>query len=172
MTLLAVTVVGIDRPGVVAGVTGVLADLGGNVGDSSMTILRGHVAMTLIVSVPATAADVDSALRPVTAELGLLATVGEVAEEPMHEPSGSPYVLSVHGADRPGTVSRVMAVVAAYHGNVTDLTTRLSGGQVALVAAIELPAEVDAVVLGEELRRAGEELAVDVVLRAAEADMP
>ena len=39
---LAVTVLGHDRPGIIAEVTGALAALGGNLEDSSMTLLRGQ----------------------------------------------------------------------------------------------------------------------------------
>ena len=42
---LAVTVLGHDRPGIIAETTSVLADLGANLEDSTMTILRGHLAM-------------------------------------------------------------------------------------------------------------------------------
>ena len=48
MTLLAITVIGHDRPGIIADVTAGLADLGINLEDSSMTLLRGHFAMTLV----------------------------------------------------------------------------------------------------------------------------
>ena len=45
MTLLAVTVLGHDRPGIIAETTSILAELGANLEDSTMTILRGHFAM-------------------------------------------------------------------------------------------------------------------------------
>ena len=45
---LAITVIGHDRPGIVADVAEVLAGLGANLTDSTMTRLRGHFAMTLI----------------------------------------------------------------------------------------------------------------------------
>ena len=41
MSLLAVTVLGHDRPGIVADTTAALAGLGGNLEDSTMTLLRG-----------------------------------------------------------------------------------------------------------------------------------
>ncbi len=51
MPSLAVTVIGRDRPGIIAEVTGVMAGLGGNLEDSSMTLLRGHFTWTLIVDI-------------------------------------------------------------------------------------------------------------------------
>ena len=48
MNELAITVVGHDRPGIIAEVSGVLAGLRLNLTDSTMTLLRGHFAMTLV----------------------------------------------------------------------------------------------------------------------------
>src|SRR6478736_6245787 len=59
---LAVTVLGHDRPGIIATATSALADLGGNLEDSSMTLLRGHFAMTLVVSSDADQPTVRTAL--------------------------------------------------------------------------------------------------------------
>ena len=49
MALMAITVLGHDRPGIIADVTATLAQRDANVEDSSMTLLRGHFAWTLIV---------------------------------------------------------------------------------------------------------------------------
>ncbi len=49
MAELAVTAVGADRPGIIARVTGVLLEHGGNLEDATMTILRGQFAMMLLV---------------------------------------------------------------------------------------------------------------------------
>ena len=48
MTLHAITVLGHDRPGIIAETTERLADLGLNLEDSTMTLLRGHFAMMLV----------------------------------------------------------------------------------------------------------------------------
>ncbi|MGE5762899.1 MAG: ACT domain-containing protein, partial [Mycobacterium leprae] len=65
MRLLAVTVIGPDRPGIITAVTGALAGLGGNLEDSTMTLLRGHFAMMLLAACAADPAEVESALAPV-----------------------------------------------------------------------------------------------------------
>jgi glycine cleavage system transcriptional repressor len=171
MSLLAVTVIGVDRPGIIAAVTGALGQVGGNLEDSSMTILGGHFAMSLIVSLDADEQAVRDALEPVTEALGLAAFVGEVTVEPDHSPSGSPYVVSVHGADRPGIVSRVMGVIASYGGNVTDLTTRLTGELYVVVADVEVPPQVDLEELKASLDGAADELGVEVTVRAADPDL-
>ena len=91
-------------------------------------------------------------------------------EEGSAEQAG--YILSVHGADRPGIVARVTTAVAGHGGNITDLSTRLGhGGLYLLVAEITLPPAVDVVALGAELARVGQELGVGVSLRPADSDV-
>ena len=72
MSLPVVTVLGRDRPGIVADTTAALARLGGNLEDSTMTLLRGHFAMLLLVQTPATTTEVEAALADLAAD-GVLA---------------------------------------------------------------------------------------------------
>ena len=171
MSLLAVTVVGHDRPGIIAEATGILAGLRGNLEDSTMTILRGHFAMVLLVSAPAQAAAVEAALAPMTSDGLLDVTVREVPEEAEPEPVGASYLLSVHGADRPGIVSAVASVVAEVSGNITDLSTRLSGGLYVLLAEVDLPAAVDVERLTARLREVAGSLGVEATLRPLDTDL-
>ncbi|HSE10813.1 MAG TPA: ACT domain-containing protein [Nocardioidaceae bacterium] len=170
MTSQAITVLGHDRPGIIAETTRILADLGLNIEDSTMTLLRGHFAMMLICAGPAGSAEIQEALAPLTEDGSLTVSVREVPEEPEHEAIGSTYVLSVHGGDRPGIVSTLVGEVARVGGNVTDLTTRLSGDLYVLVAEVDLPAGCDVEGLKAALERAGDELGVGVGLRPMESD--
>jgi glycine cleavage system transcriptional repressor len=170
MPSLAVTVIGRDRPGIIADVTAVVADLGGNLEDSSMTLLRGHFAWMLVADLDATPAELAARLAHLEAD-GLTVSVLPVADD---EPYGSEaaYVLSVHGADRPGIVAGVTATLAEHGGNITDLSTRLGpGGLYVLVAEVSLPADVDVVALGAQLAEAGRRLGVGVSLRPADSDV-
>jgi glycine cleavage system transcriptional repressor len=167
MSQLAVTVIGPDRPGIIAEVTGALAGVGVNIEDSTMTLLRGHFAMMLVCAGPESAA-VEEALAPLAGELVI--TVREVGPEQAHAPVGPPYILSVHGGDRPGIVSAVTRVIAAVGGTVTDLSTRLSGALYVLTAEVELPASVDVAELQGSLEVTADELGVGVTLRPAESD--
>ncbi|MEV6350957.1 ACT domain-containing protein [Actinoplanes sp. NPDC051851] len=165
---LAITVIGPDRTGIVADVAEALAGVGANLTDSTMTRLRGHFAMTLICTGPS-AAEAEAALTAVTGG-GLLATVRRVEPEAAGALNGDPYLVSVHGADRLGIVSAVTRVVAAAGGNITDLTTRLTGPLYLLVAEVDLPSDA-AEQLAEQLAVAGAELGVEVTLRRASAEL-
>ena len=108
MPLLAITVLGHDRPGIIAETTGVLAELGLNIEDSTMTLLRGHFAMMLITDGSADADDVEEALGGLTTDGSLSVAVREVPPEDVVS-RGSAYLLSVHGGDRPGIVSTLVS---------------------------------------------------------------
>ncbi len=170
MTTHAITVLGHDRPGIIAEATGRLADLGLNIEDSSMTRLRGHFAMTLVCAGEASHGAISRALAPLASDGTLTVNVFELPEDDGPAPTGSPYVLTVHGGDRPGIVSSIIAEVAAVGGNVTDLTTRLAGGLYLLVAEIELPVGVDLPVLETAIGKVAAALGVGATLRPAEAD--
>jgi len=169
MNELVITVIGQDRPGIVADVAEVLAGLGANLTDSTMTRLRGHFAMTLVCAGPA-AAEVEAALRPLTADGHLLASVRAAPSDGQQRSSGEPYVMSVHGADRLGIVAAVTRVLAEWGGNVTDLTARLAGPLYVLVAEVELPSGT-ADQVSARLAEVGTWLDVGVTLRRVDSDV-
>ena len=158
VSLQAVTVIGHDRPGIIADVTAGLADLGLNIEDSSMTRLRGHFAMTLICA-DQSSREVEHGLAPLCADGSLVVSVREVRQSQIRTGPGL-YVLTVHGGDRPGIVSAVTRVLAQASGNITDLTTRLTGDLYVLVAEVDLPAGVDEATLAARLAAIGRDLGV------------
>jgi glycine cleavage system transcriptional repressor len=169
MNELAITVIGHDRPGIVADVAEALARVGANLTDSTMTRLRGHFAMTLVCTGP-TAAEVEAALAPLAADDRLLATVRAVVAETGTVATGEPYLMAVHGADRLGIVAALTRVLAAVGGNITDLTTRLTGPLYVLVAEVDLPPGA-AEGLSRHLAEVAADLDVEVTLRPADPDV-
>lgn len=156
MSLLAVTAVGADRPGIIARVTGVLLDHGGNLHDSTMTILGGQFAIVLLVDTDASADDLERDLAAATEDLGLVVAVRPVG--PGADSAAPTHMLSVYGADRPGIVHAVATALAQRLVNVTDLTTRVLEGErpvYAMVLEISLPRDLDPDDLAAELRSEG-----------------
>jgi len=169
--IIAVTVLGSDRPGIVADVTGALADLHGNLQDSTMTLLRGHVAMVLLVHTGAGADAVEAALRPLCVGGSLVINARLLGDPAPGEVRGPSYALQVHGADRSGIVATITAVVARHGANIVDLCTRLVDGLYVLMAELELPSRASAVGLEVELQGAADELGVEVRLSPIDDDL-
>ena len=174
MALFAVLAVGADRPGIVAAVTGALADAGANLDDTSMTILHGHFAIAMVVA-GAEGLDVAAALAPTAERLDLTVDVRPIPEGTPASPPGERWSLSVYGADRPGLVAAVTAEVAGAGGNVVDLTTRVVGGPdrpvYAMQLEIALGSDADARQLDERLRLVAADLGVDCTLSPVDADL-
>jgi glycine cleavage system transcriptional repressor len=175
VTHFAVSAVGRDRPGIVAGITSALLDLEGNVEDSRMTILRGRFAVMLIVSVPGEGQrpELERRLAPVRERLELDAlTVSEVAEAAAPETAPS-HVITVYGADHPGIVHAVSAALAEHEVNITDLQTKLAGSGASPLYVMMMEVELGTVApatLERALAEVGERADVEVSIRELDSE--
>lgn len=99
--LHAVSVLGHDRPGIIAETTAALADLGLNIEDSTMTLLRGHFAMMLLCAGPVSEQEVQAALATMRVSpgcVGLAAQqVGVAAQLFCVDVTGHPKARTLHG---------------------------------------------------------------------------
>lgn len=175
MPTLAVTAIGADRPGIVAAVSAALVERGCNLEDTSMSILRGQFAMVLIVDAPAgvTAADLEADLVRATAALQLVVSVRDVAD--VGGGAGGDqggWTVVVYGADHPGIVHGVSALLAELGVNIVDLTTRVSAdGIYSMVMEVALPPGLSPAELQQRLEGTAAELGVECNLHPDEADI-
>lgn len=169
MTTLAITVIADDRPGIITRVASALAGHRMNLTDSSMTVLSGHLAMTLICTGQTPIEDVRTAMAEAAGD-DLIIHVLPVAEATPPAAPADSYLLTVHGADRLGIVAGLTAVIAQAGGNITDLTTRLAGGLYVLAAEIDLPSDADVKDLRNRIALTASELGVDAELQPLERD--
>ena len=173
MSHIAVTAVGADRPGIVAGVTGVLFEQGCNLEDTSMTILRGHFAMMLIVAVPdgLATATLEDALRAAAPDL--LVSVRPIEDDVAASPTGDPWAVSVYGADRPGIVYRVAGLLAERGVNIVDLSTRVIGSDerpvYAMLLDVTLPDGLEPASLDADLAALAADVGVECTQHPSDA---
>ena len=170
---VAVTAVGADRPGIVAAVTQVLFEHGCNIEDSRMAILGGHFSMMLILALPeGTAVDrLEEALSEPGRALDLVVTVRPVGETAADAAAGSPFVVSVYGADHPGIVARVSGLLAEHGVNISDLATHvIEGDPPVYVMVLEVTLPSDAAPVEAALKTLAAELAVDVSMHPMEPE--
>lgn len=167
MPQAVVSAIGPDRPGIVARVTRVLAEHGGNIADSHMGLLDGRFSMMLVVALPDRlrerrfASDLERAAR----ELGLDAIHAEYVED---APAAVPatHVVTVYGADHPGIVAAVAEALAGAGASVTDLRTRLADDLYVMTLEISGGEAVDAA-----LRDVAASEGLEVTVRAIETDV-
>ena len=171
-----VTALGKDRPGIVAGVTKILYQLGCNLEDSAMTRLEGEFAVMLIFSAPAkvSAERLRRAFVPLERQ-GLAVHLKSLTALETRAPKGrgKTFQISVYGADRPGIVFRVSEALAKAGANITDVHThRSAGGGPSLylmLLEVELPPRLAEAALERRLQQLARRLGVEVSLRQAEA---
>jgi len=174
-----ITVVGKDRPGIVAGVTKMLYRLGCNLEDSAMTRLEGEFAIMLIFSSPATISEtsIRKALSPLERDMSLAVHLKRLSKVEATTPAkgGKPYRISVYGADRPGIVFRVSEMLARARINILDVHTHrsASGGPslYLMLLEVEVPARMKIERLEPRLKALAKSLGVEVSVRSNEAEV-
>ena len=121
----AVALMGEDRPGIVADVTGALLRLQCNVEDVATSILRGHFAMMLVFTGGAglDTATIEAALEPLAQGSQLMFSVWSIAGN--IESAQATHVLTVYGRDRAGIVNAVAQTLARLEVNICDMVCRL-----------------------------------------------
>lgn len=123
---VVLTAVGADRPGLVNELSSLIENAGANIEDSRMAILGGEFAVILLISGPAGAVGRAKEIgERAETELGLRCILKETSAA--HPPSDYlPYRIEVSGADRPGIVHAIAAILAGRGINVASLESRLS----------------------------------------------
>jgi len=174
------TALGQDRPGIVARVTKVLFELGCNLEDSAMTRLAGEFAIMLIFSAPGrlTQLRLEQAFKGISALARLVIHLKPLTRsETTPIRRGSPFLISVYGADRPGIVYRVSNLLARLGINITDVSTHRTEPSkrkkrkplYLMLLEVEVPSRIKAGRLDQTLRTLAKRLGVEVTLRSAEA---
>ncbi len=177
MPHFAVSCIGADRPGIVAAVTAVLVEHRCNLEDTSMSILRGHFAMMLVVAGPpdVDAGGLEAALAEASTRFELVTVVRPLDDDVPVSPSGRAWTVSVYGADRPGIVHRFTALLADAGVNVVDLDTRVIGDAdrpvYAMVLDVTLPPGLSEAELVRRLAGLAGELGVECSARPSDVDI-
>ena len=137
MHRFSVSLFGPDRPGIVAAVSRVLVDAGCALEDTSVTILRGHFAMMLVVAGPPAvrASSLEAALGPVARQFDLQANVRAITDEvTTASVTGERYGIVAYAADRPDLVARVSETLAARGVGIIQLQTETVGAPTSVYA--------------------------------------
>lgn len=177
MSKYAVAVVGRDRPGIAAAVAEALYARQANIEDSRMSILGGHFAMMLVVSIDdAESEALNAALARVREELQLEHALAQQIEDATGDARPAPtHVLTVYGADHPGIVAAVCDALSARSVNIDDLATRVVGSQqdpvYTVICELTLPADLEPAALGADLDGVALDQGVEVSLRELDQDI-
>jgi glycine cleavage system transcriptional repressor len=172
----AVSVLGKDRPGIVAAVTKVLFETGCNIEDSTMTMLSSEFAMILLVALPG-----KLTLKLLSAKFSSLAKSGlsvslralKPSEEVKVCAKGSPYMISVYGSDKPGIVYQISKYLSLKDINITDVQTSISSvgekNTYIMLLEVDIPEKAAPEQIRIELLKVAESLGVSVSINPVDS---
>ncbi|MDH5677705.1 MAG: amino acid-binding protein [Nitrospinota bacterium] len=123
------TIIGEDRPGIVAAVTKILYEKGMNLGEASMLRLGGAFTIMLMVQGAASADDVARIVQPVAEPMGLRVHADPI-EGKLHDHVEPNARITIFGADRAGIVAKATGALAEAGYNISLLETDVGGSQV------------------------------------------
>ena len=173
MNKAILSILGRDRPGIVAAVSRVLLDQNCNVENVSQTMLQTEFAGIFIVSLPdgMTSEDLHQALDARLSPIGLT-----VLTKPCdHGVDGctlaacEPFVITTRGPDRKGLVARISGVIARHGVNITNLQAMFKGGDDPggniMIYEVDVPRAVDLQTLAQDLRDTAADLQLDISIQ-------
>ena len=175
-TYFILSAIGKDRPGIVADVSQAIYECGGNIEDSSMSLLRSHFALLLLFSTEKEEVrqKLSSDLKRLEWEKGLAVFHSPITFEEAHLRGGEqtiPFKITTSGIDHAGIVFRVCRLLADRGINILDMKTHRvfsaeSGTPLfEMDIDIEVPRSISEEGLREELHHLANELVIDLVLR-------
>jgi len=175
-TFFILSAMGKDRPGIVADVSEVIYECGGNIEDSSMSLLRNHFALLLLFSTEREEVNqkLSSALKRVEWEKKLTVFYSPISFEeayPKLEEQTDRFKITTSGVDHAGIVFKICRLLADRKVNIIDMETRRvlsaeSGTPLfEMDTDISIPRSISEQGLREDLHRLANELRIDLVLR-------
>jgi glycine cleavage system transcriptional repressor len=173
MTKVVISVLGTDRPGIVATVARILLENGCNIEDVSQTTLQTEFTGIFIASIP-------EKLQPENLLTGLQTGVEpfglhvlvkplETPEKPPVPSACEPFVVTTVGPDRLGLVAGITEVMARFGGNITNLRAAFRGGDDpecnTMIYEVDIPVDIDQKAFRQALRERAAALGLDLSLQ-------
>jgi glycine cleavage system transcriptional repressor len=166
---------GKDRPGMVADVSEVIYECGGNIEDSSMSLLRNHFALLLLFSTEREEVNqkLSAALKRLECEKNLTVFYSPITFEeayPKLKEQADRFKITTSGVDHAGIVFKVCHLLADRKINIIDMETHRvlsaeSGTPLfEMDIDVEVPQSISEQGLREDLHRLANELMIDLVL--------
>jgi glycine cleavage system transcriptional repressor len=173
MNKFIISILGKDRPGIIAAVTRVLFEKDFNIEDVSQTILQSEFSGVFIVSGPEQTDHLElcRCLEAGTSDLDLHFHVRELEGKASDWTTCAcePFVITTLGPDRKGLVAQITAVLAYLNVNVTQLQAVFRGGDEpgrnVMIYEVEVPLDIDLEKLRLALNQKATELNLEISMQ-------
>ncbi|MBF0225499.1 MAG: ACT domain-containing protein [Desulfobacterales bacterium] len=167
MEKIIITVVGPDRPRIVATVSKALFAKECNIENVSHTTLQTEFAGIFIASIPENfnLQDIHKSLKDKLIPLGLDVHVKLVNPPEFSQVTGEPFVITTRGPDRKGLVASITGIIADYGINIARFRAVFKGGSEPdkniMIYEIDVPNGVDQNKFCSDLKEKANELGLE-----------
>ena len=124
------TLVGQDKPGIVAHVASALYEGGCYLGETSMLRMGGNFTIMMMVQISGSARDLQGMVGGVAESLDLYLHIDPIQAR-LHDHTRSDVRISVYGADSTGIVAKVTTAMAEAGLDIVDLESDVAGTEAA-----------------------------------------
>ena len=120
---LVISAIGSDRAGIINKFSDMIAEIGGNVLDTHMTVMGGLFTIMIMVEGNWNVITrIEKQLPPLADKLGL-STQHRKADRIEPRAEGIPYLIEVVAIDHPGIIAELSGFFAQHHINIQELVT-------------------------------------------------
>ena len=166
-TKFVLSVLGQDRPGIVALVTRILADYKCNIEDLTQTILQCEFAAIIIFSAPVDfdLAELEKDLQGKLAAWDLSAGIKKKLSRESDPAPAQPFVVTTIGGDQIGQIGRLTSVLKNFACNITKINainrSELYPEKVVMIFEIDVPLDADIHALKKAMGRVTDEMHIE-----------
>jgi glycine cleavage system transcriptional repressor len=173
MKKVIISVLGQDRPGIIAAVSKILYLEDCNIENVDQTILQSEFSGIFIATMPAARSPehLQALIRLKLKHLGLhihVKMLESVAPDPVFQESEA-YIITTRGPDRKGLVAAITEVIAGHGVNVSNLQAVFKGGDNPhdniMIYHVDVPATTDYRKLTRDLRDKGASLDLEISIQ-------
>ncbi|MBE9527367.1 MAG: amino acid-binding protein [Proteobacteria bacterium] len=122
------TLVGQDKPGIVARITTALYEVGAQLGEASMMRLGGNFTIMLMLKSEQSTEQLKSSIASVCQEMELTSDFQDI-EADLHQHEIPDSRITVYGADTAGIVAKATSHLLAAGFNIMDLESDVAGSE-------------------------------------------
>jgi len=164
-----ISVMSVDRVGIIHDITDTILALGGNIIALSQTVMRGYFTVLLEAVFPPTI-EVNDAVAKLSqsgrtpSELQVL-VMPRLADVPITKQRTEIYVLTARGPDRAGQIHRIASFLAGQDVNFEDLYVYVEDGQFVMIAQVTLPPTLPFERVLIDLERLGRDSEMEIALQ-------
>ena len=166
---IIISVMSVDRPGIIAEITDAIYSLNGNLADLNQSVLRGYFNMIIFArfNETITITAIKDKIVSMNKDNPLNVIVQEIDETITNKPPPLPddsYIITGQAKDRTGLVASVAAFCKKHNINIIDYDTTLVNNVYSMILEIDLTNAEPAEIIHQQLDTMAQKMNITIVM--------